>query len=527
MKPKGIFTFLAVLLLVTLVLAGAFFYQQTENLSRSVVTGVAENSAKNLASAIKSFFEPFVSNSRFMADMFVDEGLATSSKNEVAPFAAALVASNAPLSGVMISDASGPLFILAQRENKLFVRGKGNDWHETTRQGVVGETVEAPFAVRFGVISSAVAALDGAPTLTGADRVYWSPSFLNNNGMAVSVTLDDPKAQATQSRQVRQILSLSFSIESMQDVIAAAKYSKQEAVFILASPRSGVDSSLGRTIDLFGKSAVLVPLSGSEKGDLLVEGAKNIMELNESLGGDLAVPVAGGDYFVGFSRLGESADSAYLGVVIPKTDLVDRFASEQTNLNRIGLSFLAAFGVVAIVLLMMYRLLLKRSAQDVTTSNMPVARLMHQGESEFVEFKSTLRVNLQTGKKDKRMELACLKTVAAFLNSRGGTLLVGVSDSGDVLGLENDDFSDDDHVLRHFANVFDQNIGPVHRRQVTTSVVNAEGGKILRVDCRASESPVFVKTADDDVFYVRTGPATKRLKMTEALEYMKTRFENV
>ena len=52
--------------------------------------------------------------------------------------------------------------------------------------------------------------------------------------------------------------------------------------------------------------------------------------------------------------------------------------------------------------------------------------LIDGGETDTVEFKSTLRVESQNpGKAGKEIELACLKTVAAFMNTEGGTLLVG------------------------------------------------------------------------------------------------------
>ena len=43
-----------------------------------------------------------------------------------------------------------------------------------------------------------------------------------------------------------------------------------------------------------------------------------------------------------------------------------------------------------------------------------------------MEFKSTLRWNLFSDKTDKAIENSCLKTVAGYLNSDGGVLLVGV-----------------------------------------------------------------------------------------------------
>lgn len=56
--------------------------------------------------------------------------------------------------------------------------------------------------------------------------------------------------------------------------------------------------------------------------------------------------------------------------------------------------------------------------------------IIANGESSEVEFKSTLRVNLHTGSRDPRMELAVLKTIAGFLNSDGGILTIGIADDG-------------------------------------------------------------------------------------------------
>src|SRR4051812_20966554 len=52
--------------------------------------------------------------------------------------------------------------------------------------------------------------------------------------------------------------------------------------------------------------------------------------------------------------------------------------------------------------------------------------LIASGEGTTTEFKATIRVNLHTRQPDPKMELSCLKTIAGFLNSNGGTLIVGV-----------------------------------------------------------------------------------------------------
>ena len=75
------------------------------------------------------------------------------------------------------------------------------------------------------------------------------------------------------------------------------------------------------------------------------------------------------------------------------------------------------------------------------------------GESEAVEFKSTLRTNLHTGNKDPRMELAVLKTLAGFLNTNGGTLVIGVSDDGNPVGIQADGFDNEDKMNLHLVNI--------------------------------------------------------------------------
>lgn len=59
-------------------------------------------------------------------------------------------------------------------------------------------------------------------------------------------------------------------------------------------------------------------------------------------------------------------------------------------------------------------------------------------ESAEVEYKSTFEWNSRKGARDPSLRLATLKTVAAFLNSEGGKLYLGVSDSGEPIGLAGD-----------------------------------------------------------------------------------------
>ena len=49
--------------------------------------------------------------------------------------------------------------------------------------------------------------------------------------------------------------------------------------------------------------------------------------------------------------------------------------------------------------------------------------------------------------------------LAAFLNSKGGTLLIGVGDGGEVIGLENDKFQNEDKFALHLDNLIKDQLG--------------------------------------------------------------------
>jgi len=151
--------------------------------------------------------------------------------------------------------------------------------------------------------------------------------------------------------------------------------------------------------------------------------------------------------------------------------------------------------------------------------------LINQGEGEHVEFKSTLRLNLYTQKNDKEIEHAVLKTVAAFLNSEGGTLLVGVNDAGELLDLKGDKFPNDDQMLLHFTNMVNDRITMQHMSYVDCYIDPVEGKKVLRIDVRPADIPAYVEHHGDEFFYIRTGPSTSSLRISEHFDYVRNRFK--
>ncbi|MHC4519020.1 MAG: RNA-binding domain-containing protein [Planctomycetota bacterium] len=150
---------------------------------------------------------------------------------------------------------------------------------------------------------------------------------------------------------------------------------------------------------------------------------------------------------------------------------------------------------------------------------------IQEGESAQLEFKSTLRWNVRANKPGKEIEIACMKTMAAFLNSEGGVLLVGVEDDGNILGIESDNFPNDDKFLLHFNNLIKQHLGLECAPFIAFALKRVGDKGVLVVDCVQATAPVFVKQNNREDFYVRIGPGTRELATSEALSYIQSHFE--
>ena len=165
----------------------------------------------------------------------------------------------------------------------------------------------------------------------------------------------------------------------------------------------------------------------------------------------------------------------------------------------------------------------------------PIQELIRRGESDRLEFKSSARWNLHTKARDERIELVIAKAVSGFLNADGGTLLIGVNDDGDVVGLAND-FSvvkspDPDRYelwLRDFlATTLGQTAAVQPIIDFTQVSVDGTATHVCRVTCPTSPRPVFLRPGKGGAqpeLWVRIGNSTRQLKVDEAVDYVMHRW---
>ena len=159
--------------------------------------------------------------------------------------------------------------------------------------------------------------------------------------------------------------------------------------------------------------------------------------------------------------------------------------------------------------------------------------LIKRGESKTLEFKSTLRWNLKEDRQDdKGVTHAVLKTIAAFLNTEGGDLLIGVADDGSIVGIERDRLESDDKFMRHLAQVVRNGLGDRAGTCIDPKTQIVQGKTVCVVSCQRSPEPVFLKwkgmeASPEGDFFVRSGPGTVKLPPDSAQEYIRTRFAKI
>jgi hypothetical protein len=153
-----------------------------------------------------------------------------------------------------------------------------------------------------------------------------------------------------------------------------------------------------------------------------------------------------------------------------------------------------------------------------------VPALLAAGESDRVEFKETARWNVREDKKDPRMEVVVAKTVAAFLNSGGGTLVIGADDTGAPVGLERD-FStlrtpDADRFELWLRDLLATTLGKNAAALPRIRFAEVDGVTVCAVRCPRAPEPVFLTQGGSTDLWVRVGNSTRAFGVDEALTYV-------
>jgi membrane protein YdbS with pleckstrin-like domain len=163
-----------------------------------------------------------------------------------------------------------------------------------------------------------------------------------------------------------------------------------------------------------------------------------------------------------------------------------------------------------------------------STPNGQLQKLIAGGENRQLEFKSSFFWDYQTNQPNRELHKPVVKCLASFLNSSGGTLLIGVSDKREILGIEPDlnvvKTKSTDGYENLIVTTFNSFVGIELSRYLEITFPRISGKVICVIKVQPSPHPAFVKFSDSEEFFIRAGNSSRPLSIREATEYIQNRF---
>ena len=152
-----------------------------------------------------------------------------------------------------------------------------------------------------------------------------------------------------------------------------------------------------------------------------------------------------------------------------------------------------------------------------------------QGENATIEYKSTLRWDIHQNKVNLSLQKVIAKTIAGFLNTEGGILLIGVLDDGSIYGIEDDIKTlkrrDKDGFEQTLIQVIVDYLGTEFCKYVHIKFDKKEDKQVCIIQIEKSPKPVFLKDKTGKEFYIRAGNTTRPLDVEAVHEYIGMHWE--
>ena len=165
-----------------------------------------------------------------------------------------------------------------------------------------------------------------------------------------------------------------------------------------------------------------------------------------------------------------------------------------------------------------------KPASSTQTTSSPLSLLLQKDESESLEFKSSIRWDFATSSVNKALEKTIIRSIASFLNSHQGILLIGVNDNQEILGLNYDiqtlKKKNLDGYMQHLTSLISTYLSIEIAPFIKISFEKNDSEFVCIVNVEPSPLPVFLKDGDNRHFYIRSGNTTRELNPEEAYKYI-------
>jgi hypothetical protein len=155
--------------------------------------------------------------------------------------------------------------------------------------------------------------------------------------------------------------------------------------------------------------------------------------------------------------------------------------------------------------------------------------VLAMGEDDYTEFKTSMRWDPVRKIVNKDLEHTIARTIAAFMNSGGGTLYIGVEDDGTVVGVENDYVTfknkNRDGFLLYLTELIGRYIGKEFNQFTDFKIVEINGKDVCVVSISKAAMPAYVSRDNAEDFYVRSSASSQNMSVREASEYIKLHWD--
>lgn len=217
-----------------------------------------------------------------------------------------------------------------------------------------------------------------------------------------------------------------------------------------------------------------------------------------------------------------------IGIIIPEKALISRIQIP-------AILIFILFIIIVIVIIIAIATHYIRIVEDLIVNHIDIKKIIKEGENTAVEFKSTLRYDTYTEKINKSLEETVMKSIAAFANAEGGRLFIGISDNGEIKGLE-DDYStlkqgNKDFFELHLRTLIETYYGnSFSAESIRIDFLEEDEKDICIVYINKSNKPIYTKItnkqgAKEEKFFIRVGNSSREIANTsEIIAYINKHF---
>ncbi len=502
-RLRAILIPLAGFLVILMALNGYQFFKLKSNLAGPVINEISDAELRDM----QSFFDSISDKLKIVRDWarngVLDRNDTIGLNKQLMP----LIEHQAPLSGILLADNKGWEYYLRPDESSWVTRTRAADQK--------GNLLYQRWQEPDKLIKEWQKKSDYSPVKRPwfhrsekEDSIYWTSVYTfyetKIKGISASVSWD-----IADTENDFAVFAIDIPIKELRQLLKAKDRTRRGILF-LVNPYSDY-FILGDGAEVGEEDVSPAPISELisrwKKAD---QPAGQVVRLQNNKQQWLAT----------FKPMLKHNSVIWVGVAASEKELVAGLNSTLFDIDLIDLLVACAGGGAMLLLIWLNGGLRSARSPEQEDPVLKVHSLINEGEGSNIEFKSTVRINLKNGKAGKEIEFAWLKAVIAFLNSDGGTLLIGVADDGGIYGLEADNFENDDRCLLHIKNLFNQHVGAEFSDFADFTLVEIEDKKIVVVDCQPAGKPVFLKVGKNEEFFIRSGPSNSKLTPSQMIRYV-------